>query len=174
MAQERIKAYKIVSYQFLTFVRMAFSSDSDAPLSRVLENFQQRSLPIRFLATDVSSKGDLELNLGVDLLSEEMVDELIEQLESLQNRNDLSVISPVSMAMIYGPHFGEVPGIADVTLSTLTSAGITILATSASASSISCVFPAMQFKAAFETLHAIFEPPQENLYWRDSHAEVLR
>jgi aspartokinase len=174
MAQERIKAYKIVSYQFLTFVRMAFSSDSGAPLSRVLENFQQRSLPIRFLATDVSSQGELELNLGVDLLSEEMVDEVIEELESLQNRNDLSVISQVSMALVYGPHFGEVPGIASLALSTLSSAGITILATSASASSLSCLFPAMQFKAALETFHAIFEPPQENLYWRDNHAEVLR
>ena len=174
MAQERIKAYKIVSYQFLTVVRMAFLSDSNAPLSRVLENFQRRSLPIRFFTSDVSSKGELELNLGVDLLSEEMVDEVIEELERLQDRNDLSVISQVSMAMIYGPHFGEVPGIADLTLSTLTSAGITILATTASSSSLSCLFPAMQFKAALETLHAIFEPPQENLYWRDNRAEVLR
>jgi aspartokinase len=174
MAQERIKAYKIVSYQFLTFVRMAFSSDGDAPLSSVLENFERQSLPIRFFTSDVSSRGELELNLGVDLLSAEMVDEVIGQLESLQNRNDLSVISQVSMALIYGPHFGEVPGIAGLTLSALTSAGITILATSASASSLSCLFPAMQFKAALETLHAIFEPPQENLYWRDNHAEVLR
>jgi len=174
MAQERIKAYKIVSYQFLTFVRMAFFSGSVAPLSRVLENFQRRSLPVRFLATDVSPKGELELNLGVDLLSEELVDEMIEELESLQHRNDLSVISQVSMAMIYGPHFGEVPGIAGLTLSTLTSAGITILSTTASASSLSCLFPAMQFKAALGTLHAIFEPPQENLYWRDNHAELLR
>jgi aspartokinase len=100
----------------------------------------------------------------VDLLSEETVDEVIEELGSLQNRNELSVISQVSMALIYGPHFGEVPGIAGLALSTLTDAGITILATSASASSISCLFPAMQFKAALETLHAVFEPPQESFY----------
>jgi len=174
MAQERIKAYKIVSYQFLTFLRMSFFSGSGAPSSRVLENFQRRSLPVRFLVTDVSSKGELELNLGVDLLSEEMVDEIIGELESLQNRKDMSVISPVSMALIYGPHFGEVPGIAALTLSTLTRAGISILATTASASSLSCLFPAMQFKTVLGTLHAIFEPPQENLYWRDTHAEILR
>ena len=165
MSQERIKAYKIVSYQFLTFFRMAFFGDSDAPLSRVLENFQRRSLSIRFLATDLSPKGELELNLGVDLLSEEMVDEIIEELESLQSRNDLSVMFPVSMALIYGPHFGEMPGIAGRMLSTLTDAGIFFLTTTASASSVSCLFPATQFKAALGTLHAIFEPPQENVHW---------
>ena len=174
MVKGRIKAYKILSYQFLTLVRMAFFRDSHSPLGKILKNFQRRSLPIRFFSSDVSSKGELTLNLGVDLLSEETVGEVIDELEVLENRYELSLISQVSMAMVYGPHFGEIPGIAGLTLSTLTASGITLLATSASSSSLSCLFPSVQFKRALENLYAIFEPPQEHLFWRDNRAEILK
>jgi aspartokinase len=159
MFKEMIKAYKIVSSQFLTFVRMEFFRGFNSPLGKILEVFQRRSLPIRFLASDVSSKGELTLNLGVDLLSEETIEELIDELRDPENRHELALISQTSMAMIYGPHFGEMPGIAGLTFSALTSAGVTLLAISASSSSLSCLFPSVQFKTALGTLNAIFESP---------------
>jgi aspartokinase len=174
MVQERIKAYKIISHQFLTLLRMTFFGYSNSPLGKVLENFQKRSLPVRFFTADVSLKGELTLNIGVDLLSEEMMEEVIDNLKFLENHYELALISQVSMAMVYGPHFGETPGIAGLTLSTLADSGISLLATTASSSSLSCIFPSTQFRAALEIFHAIFEPPQEYLYWRDNRAELLK
>jgi len=161
MDNEKLRVYKIVSHRFLTLIRIEFKEGSTFPLGKILEIFQRRQLPIRFLCSDVTSEGKMVFNLGVDLLSEETVAGLIDELRDLENRNELSLISQVSMAMIYGPHFGEVPGIAGLMLSSLTGLGITPLAMSASASSFSCLFPSVQFKSAMETLTAVFEPPSD-------------
>ncbi|MFH0812073.1 MAG: hypothetical protein V2A69_04440 [Pseudomonadota bacterium] len=159
MPEEKIRIYKIVYYQFLTLLRMGFLPGSSPPLGNLLGIFQRRDLPVRFFTSDVSPKGALALNLGVDLLAEEIVEALIDELCGLDNYHDLTLTSQTSMVMIYGPHFGEMPGIAGLTLSTLTRYGITPLALSASSSSISCLFPAVQFKSALESLNTIFEPP---------------
>ena len=174
MVQETIKAYKIVSHQFLTLLRMTFFEYANSPLGKILGFFQKRNIPIRFFTADVSLKGELTLNIGVDLLSEEVMEEVIDNLKFLKNHHELALISQVSMAMVYGPHFGETPGIAALTLSTLTDSGISLLATTASSSSFSCIFPSSQFRTALEIFHAIFEPPQENLYWRDNRAELRK
>lgn len=171
MNEEKVKAYKIVNQQFLTLIRIELLRGSDSPLEQILGVVRGRNIPIRFLASDRSSEGELTLCLGVDLLSEETVGDLIDKLGALQNRKDLALISQVSMAMIYGPHFGESPGIFGLTFSALTRAGINPLAISASSSSLSFLFPSVEFKGAIETLQVIFELPQPNLFWQDYDSE---
>lgn len=163
MIKEKIQAYKIISHQFLTLVRMEFLPGFPSPLKNVFEIFQQRNLDIRFLVSDLSSQGGLILNIGVDLIGEAIVEELIDVLREINNQRDLALISQVSMAMVYGPHFGEVPGIAGLAASNFISLGIIPLAISASSSSLTCVFPSMQFKPALEILHAVFEVPAQQI-----------
>lgn len=160
MAEEKVQAYKVISHQFLTLVRAEFSKGSNCYLGKILEIFQKRNLHIRFFTSDRSSTGDLAINLAVDLLSEETAEEMIDELRNTENQYELALISQVSMIMIYGPHFGEVPGIAGLALSTLTGSGITPLAMNASSSSLACLLPSVHFKPAMESLHAVFEPPQ--------------
>ena len=168
MSNEKLQAYKIVSHQFLTLLRIEFIAQGNhTPLGMVVEGFQSRNIHIRFISSDLSTAGTVTLNIGVDLLSEEDKWEMLHELRTLQNRQEVALISQVSMAMIYGPHFGEMPGIAGAALSSLGQTGIVPLAASASASSLSDLFPSTQYKDAMEVLTAVFQPPEVVTYWED-------
>jgi aspartokinase len=160
MNNEKIRAYRIISHQFLTLVRIEFPGGSDSLFGKIFEIFKQRNLALRFLASEKDSHGAKILYLGVELLSEETVGELIDALRGIENRKEIALISPISMAMLYGPHFGEMPGIFGLTFSAFVGSGIIPLAISASSSSLSWLFPSGQFKKALEVLHGIFEFPQ--------------
>jgi aspartokinase len=65
----------------------------------------------------------------------------------------------VGMVSIFGPHFGERPGIAGVMFSALASAGVNILAISTSISSASCIIHEFDMDEAVEALCEAFELP---------------
>jgi aspartate kinase len=66
----------------------------------------------------------------------------------------------VAMLAIFGPHFGERPGIAGVMFTALASAGIHTLAISTSISTVSCIIHAAQLDRAIQVLHEAFLPPR--------------
>jgi len=160
MNNKKIRAYRIISHQFLTLSRIEFPEGSDSLLGKIFEIFKQRNLSLRFLASEKGSRDAKILYLGLDLLAEETVGELIDALRGIENHKEIALISPVSMAMLYGPHFGEMPGIFGLTFSAFVDSGIIPLAINASFSSLSWLFSSGQFKKALEVLHGIFEFPQ--------------
>ena len=163
MMNENLRAYKIISHQFLTLVRIQFPvQDNHLPLGTIVEGLHAGNIPIRFISTDLSLDGSMTFNLGVDLLSDEVTGKLLEKLATVKNRSDLSFISQVSMALIYGPHFGEMPGIAGAALSSLRRSGIVPVASSASASSLSYLVPSTQFNVTINVLTEVFQPPEGN------------
>jgi aspartokinase len=94
------------------------------------------------------------------LLSEENEEALLETFTHTANCEDLTFISQVGKIMVYGPHFGEVPGILGVTFSALSRSRVTPLAISASSSSLSWLFSPQQFKPALEVIYNLFEFPK--------------
>jgi aspartate kinase len=65
----------------------------------------------------------------------------------------------VGMISIFGPHFGERPGIAGVMFSALASAGINILAISTSISSLCCIIDVRDMDEAVRAIREAFELP---------------
>ena len=65
----------------------------------------------------------------------------------------------VAMIAVFGPHFGERPGVAGVMFSALASVGINILAISTSISSLSCIIDSSQVEAAEQALQEAFDAP---------------
>ncbi len=65
----------------------------------------------------------------------------------------------VGIVSMFGPHFGERPGIAGVMFSALASAGINILAISTSISSTSCLLDTDDMDDAVRVLEETFELP---------------
>jgi aspartokinase len=65
----------------------------------------------------------------------------------------------VGVISMFGPHFGERPGIAGVMFSALASVGINILAISTSISSISCLIDVDDMDEAIQVLEETFELP---------------
>jgi aspartokinase len=168
MNKENLRAYKIVSHQFLTLLRIEFPArENNIPLSSIIAGLESRNISIRFLSSDLSSTGAMVFNIGVDLLSEELKHELLEELGADRHGWDAALISQVSMAMLYGPHFGEMPGIAAAALASLAATNIFPVAASASASTLSYLFPSPQYKTALDVLTGVFQPPESSLGWND-------
>jgi len=68
--------------------------------------------------------------------------------------------STVAMLAIFGPHFGERPGIAGAMFTALAAAGINTLSISTSVSTISCLIDAEQLDDAIQVLRETFLPPR--------------
>ena len=66
----------------------------------------------------------------------------------------------VAMIAVFGPHFGERPGVAGVMFSALASAEINILAISTSISSLSCIIDTAQLDKASRALQEAFDRPR--------------
>jgi len=66
----------------------------------------------------------------------------------------------VAMISVFGPHFGERPGVAGVMFTALARADINILAISTSISTLSCIIDATQLDKATEALLAAFKQPR--------------
>ena len=66
-------------------------------------------------------------------------------------------IHPVSILFFHGPHFGDRYGIADATFSTLSKAGIEILASGCSSASVFLVLATHDIDNAEKALHETFE-----------------
>jgi aspartate kinase len=66
----------------------------------------------------------------------------------------------VGMVSIFGPHFGQRPGVAGIMFSALASAGINILAISTSISSLSCIIDVDDMDSAIEAIQNAFDLPK--------------
>jgi len=66
----------------------------------------------------------------------------------------------VAMIAVFGPHFGERPGVAGAMFSALASAGINILAISTSISSLSCIIDSNRLDEAVQALQVAFDQPR--------------
>jgi aspartate kinase len=65
----------------------------------------------------------------------------------------------VGIVSIFGPHFGQRPGVAGVMFLALASAGVNILAISTSISTTSCLVDASDVDEAVQALEEAFELP---------------
>jgi aspartokinase len=170
MSGKKLKAYQVVYHQYLTLIRVGFFKKRRRfPLGDICSILDRRNVPVHFLSSTVSFAGDWTFYFGVELLSDERTEWLLDDLSLLDHRKELSLVSQIGMSLIYGPHFGEMPGVLGLLLRTLGNSGVTTLAVSASSSSLSCLFPAVQFKVAFESLSTIFETPFA--YYREDGLE---
>jgi aspartate kinase len=89
-----------------------------------------------------------QLTLALDVL--EAVKEEVGEMDVVYDRE-------VGIVSIFGPHFGDRPGIAGDMFSALASAEINILAISTSISSLSCVLDAGHMDDAVRVLKEAFE-----------------
>ena len=73
--------------------------------------------------------------------------------EGVDHRTNVALVS------VFGPHFGERPGVAGVMFSALASAGINIQAISTSISSMTCLLDEGDLDAAVRALEQAFDGP---------------
>jgi aspartokinase len=84
---------------------------------------------------------------------------VLEELRIQAEEMEVTYDREVGTVSIFGPHFGDRPGIAGAMFSVLARAGINILAISTSISSVSCVLGAGDMDEAIRALEEAFESP---------------
>jgi aspartate kinase len=84
--------------------------------------------------------------------------DVLETVREEVGEMDVVYDEEVGIVSIFGPHFGERPGIAGTMFSALASAGINIQAISTSISSLSCLLNTGDMDDAIRVLKAAFEP----------------
>jgi aspartokinase len=95
-------------------------------------------------------------------VSRQQLDEALEVLETVKTTvgaRDVVYEEAVGMIAIFGPHFGDRPGISGIMFSALASAEINILAISTSISSLSCLIQASRMDDAIQALKQAFAQP---------------
>ncbi len=85
--------------------------------------------------------------------------EVLDTVKETVGAEEIVYDGEVGIVSMFGPHFGERPGIAGVMFSALASAGINILAISTSISSTSCLLDADDMDDAVRVLEETFELP---------------
>jgi aspartate kinase len=85
--------------------------------------------------------------------------EVVKQARETVEAKDVVYNKEVGIISIFGPHFGELPGIAGEMLSALALADINILAMSSSISSLSCLVDGSEMDEAVQALEEAFELP---------------
>lgn len=85
--------------------------------------------------------------------------EVLNTVQETVGAKEIVYDGEVGIVSMFGPHFGERPGIAGVMFSALASAGINILAISTSISSTSCLVDASDMDEAVQALEGAFELP---------------
>jgi aspartate kinase len=85
--------------------------------------------------------------------------EALDTIKETVGAEEIAYDGEVGIVSMFGPHFGERPGIAGVMFSALASAGINILAISTSISSTSCLVDASDMDEAVQALEETFELP---------------
>jgi len=85
--------------------------------------------------------------------------EVLDAIKETVGAKEVVYDREVGMISIFGPHFGERPGIAGVMFSTLAAAGINVLAISTSISSLSCLINVSDMDEAVRALREAFDLP---------------
>ena len=95
-------------------------------------------------------------------VSRDQLDEALSVLEMVKTTigaREVVYEKEVGMLAIFGPHFGDRPGIAGTMFSALAAAGINILAISTSISSLSCLIDATRMDDGIQALKQAFAQP---------------
>jgi aspartokinase len=96
-------------------------------------------------------------------VAQSQLEAALDILKGVSDRVDAEAMvhsSAVAMLAIFGPHFGERPGIAGAMFTALAAAGIDTLAISTSVSTISCLVDTEQLDDAIQILRETFLPPR--------------
>ena len=159
MKAENIKIGGIIQKRNLAKIGILAIPDRPGVAGAVFSALGARGINCPFIVHTI----DLDnLDSIVLAVSRQQLDEALEVLETVKTTvgaRNVVYEEAVGMIAIFGPHFGDRPGISGIMFSALASAEINILAISTSISSLSCLIDASRMDDAIQTLKQAFAQP---------------
>jgi aspartokinase len=159
MKRQSIQIGGIIQKRNLAKIGILSIPDRPGVAGAIFSALGARSINCPFIVHTI----DLDnLDSIVLCVSRDQLDEALDVLEAVKatvGAKDVVYDQEVGMIAIFGPHFGDRPGIAGIMFSALASADINILAISTSISSLSCLIDASRMDDAIQALKQAFAQP---------------
>ncbi len=156
----KIKIHNILHSPERTLVTLKFDSKKAGFLPSIFYSLQEEDLSIPFVTQSHDRKGWLLTSLIIDPQRADLVRVAFQEGLSLSPPEAIEIRGKVVLTTLYGPHLGEIPGIANQILSSLASDGVEVLALSASINSCLLVTRQETFPKYLHSLNRIFEIPK--------------
>ncbi len=155
----KIKLHNIlhVSDQALLSVRLEERKAEFLP--SILYALREEGISISLIIQSMDRNGNFILTLATPQHHLDWVRAAFQEGLDLPRSTPPKVRDNVTLITLYGPHFGEIPGIASRILSALATDGVEVLAMSASVNSSLLMVPQDSLAKSLRSLNRIFEIP---------------
>ena len=159
MREQRIKIGGIIQYRNLAKVGVMSIPDRPGVAGAIFSALGAKGINIPFIVhtIDLHDLDNIVICVAREDLSAAL--EVLDTVRETVGAEEIVYDGEVGIVSMFGPHFGERPGIAGVMFSAMASAGINILAISTSISSTSCLLDADDMDDAVQVLEQTFELP---------------
>jgi aspartate kinase len=159
MRREKIKIGGIIQKRNLAKVGVMSIPDRPGVAGAIFSALGTKGINIPFIVHTIDLN-DLD-NIVLCVAREDLTPalEVLNAVQETVGAEEIVYDGEVGIVSMFGPHFGERPGIAGVMFSALAAAGINILAISTSISSTSCLVDASDMDEAVQALEEAFELP---------------
>jgi aspartokinase len=159
MREQRIKIGGIIQYRNLAKIGVMSIPDRPGVAGAIFSALGDSGINIPFIVhtIDLHDLDNIVICVAREDLSAAL--EVLDTVRETVGAEEIVYDGEVGIVSMFGPHFGERPGIAGVMFSAMASAGINILAISTSISSTSCLLDADDMDDAVQVLEETFELP---------------
>ena len=159
MRGQKIKIGGLIQNRNLAKIGVMSIPDRPGVAGAVFSALGERGINVPFVVHNIDLNN---LDNIVICVAQEDLTSALEALHSVKERvgaKEIVYNREVGIISLFGPHFGERPGIAGRMFSALASVGVNILAISTSISSISCLIDINDMDEAIGALEETFELP---------------
>jgi len=159
MRGQKIKIGGIIQSRNLAKVGVMSIPDRPGVAGAIFSALGEKGINVPFIVhtIDLNNLDNLVICVAREDLTAAL--EVLDTARETVGAKEIVYDGEVGIVSMFGPHFGERPGIAGVMFSALASAGINILAISTSISSTSCLIDANDMDEAVQALEETFDLP---------------
>jgi len=159
MRGQKIKVGGIIQNRNLAKIGVMSIPDRPGVAGALLSALGERGINVAFIVhtIDLNNLDNIVICVTPEDLTAAL--EVLHTIKETVGAQEIVHDQEVGIISIFGPHFGERPGIAGIMLSALASAGINILAISTSISTTSCLIDVYDMDEAVQVLQETFELP---------------
>lgn len=157
----KIKLHNILHVSDQALLTIQLDERKAQFLPSILYALREEGISIRFIMQSMDRKGNFTLSLATAQQDLDWVRAAFQEGLDLPRPTPPKVRKDVVLITLYGPHFGEIPGVASRILSTLAADGVEVLALSASLNSSLLVVLLESLPKSLRSLNRIFEIPSK-------------
>jgi aspartokinase len=157
----KIKLHNILHVSDQALLTIQLDERKAQFLPSILYALREEGISIRFITQSMDRNGNFTLSLATAQQDLDWVRAAFQEGLDLARSTPPKVRRDVVLITLYGPHFGEIPGVASRILSTLAADGVEVLALSASLNSSLLVVLLESLAKSLRSLKRIFEIPEK-------------